>query len=76
MQARAKQTVSGKNLLLALVALAALGEIVLLAGGWARAAQAEDPNIISRGTQVRGGPPPQVVFLFSGEVMGWTEPCG
>jgi hypothetical protein len=69
--------VSGKTLLLALAVLAVLGGILLpLAGGWARAAEPEDPSIISRGTQVRGGPPPQLVLMYSGEVMGWTEPCG
>jgi hypothetical protein len=35
-----------------------------------------DPGIISAGSAVKGGPPPDLLLLFSGEVMGWTEPCG
>jgi len=35
-----------------------------------------DPGIISAGSAVKGGPPPDLVLFFSGEVMGWTEPCG
>ena len=28
------------------------------------------------GAAVQGGPPPALALLFTGEVMGWTEPCG
>ena len=42
----------------------------------ASATGAEDSGIISRGSAVQGGPPPQLAVLFTGEVMGWTEPCG
>jgi hypothetical protein len=37
---------------------------------------AADPGIISTGSAVRGGPPPDLVLFYAGEVMGWTEPCG
>jgi len=39
-------------------------------------ARAADPGIISSGSAVKGGPAPDLVLFFSGEVMGWTEPCG
>ena len=32
--------------------------------------------VISSGSQVHGGPAPDLVILYAGEVMGWTEPCG
>ncbi|HEV8376140.1 MAG TPA: hypothetical protein VGR38_07925 [Candidatus Polarisedimenticolia bacterium] len=63
--------------LLGLAAIAGLWVfLVSLAGGPARAGEAGDPSVISYGSQVRGGPPPHLVFLYSSEVMGWTEPCG
>ena len=35
-----------------------------------------DSGIISRGSAVQGGPAPDIVIFFAGDVMGWTEPCG
>ena len=37
---------------------------------------APDSAILSSGSQVHGGPAPDLVILYAGEVMGWTEPCG
>ncbi len=37
---------------------------------------AEVPPIDARGAAVVGGPPPALALMFTGEVMGWTEPCG
>lgn len=28
------------------------------------------------GSGVQQGPAPDLVILYAGEVMGWTEPCG
>ncbi|HEV8336095.1 MAG TPA: hypothetical protein VGR67_06765 [Candidatus Polarisedimenticolia bacterium] len=28
------------------------------------------------GSSVQQGPIPDLVILYAGEVMGWTEPCG
>jgi hypothetical protein len=36
----------------------------------------EVPPVAARGTAVQGGPPPSLALMFTGEVMGWTEPCG
>ena len=33
-------------------------------------------GIISAGSPVTGGPAPDLVVFYTGEVMGWTEPCG
>jgi hypothetical protein len=35
-----------------------------------------DSGIISRGSAVQGGPAPDIVIFYAGDVMGWTEPCG
>jgi hypothetical protein len=40
------------------------------------AAPAKDSGIISRGSAVQSGPAPDIVIFYTGEVMGWTEPCG
>jgi hypothetical protein len=42
----------------------------------APATQAPDSGVISRGSPVQGGPAPDIVIFYAGEVMGWTEPCG
>lgn len=39
-------------------------------------APASDSGTLSSRTPVVGGPSPDLVFFYSGEVMGWTEPCG
>jgi len=39
-------------------------------------APASGAGLISTGSAVRGGPAPDLVLFFEGEVMGWTEPCG
>ena len=36
----------------------------------------EVPEISARGAAVQGGPAPSLSLMFTGEVMGWTEPCG
>ena len=39
------------------------------------ASEDQDDGIIAR-SGIPGGPPPDLVVMFTGEVMGWTEPCG
>jgi hypothetical protein len=36
----------------------------------------EQPALSTRMASVQGGSPPLVALMFTGEVMGWTEPCG
>ena len=36
----------------------------------------EAPPPSARAAAVQGGPPPALALMFTGEVMGWTEPCG
>ncbi len=42
----------------------------------AHPAPASDPGIPTERSPVQGGPPPDLVFFYSGEVMGYTDPCG
>ncbi len=33
-------------------------------------------SVLPGGSPVAGGPAPDIVVFYTGEVMGWTEPCG
>jgi hypothetical protein len=37
---------------------------------------APPPAGLPSGSSVQQGPAPDLVILYAGEVMGWTEPCG
>ena len=60
---------SGRCILLAVILLA-------FASGPVGSDDSINSRIISRGSAVHGGPGPELVVFFAGEVMGWTEPCG
>jgi hypothetical protein len=61
---------------LALVLLIAIPLILAVSPSGGTSTASPDAAILSRGSQVHGGPPPDLVILYAGEVMGWTEPCG
>jgi len=42
----------------------------------APAGPARRPEVVPVTPAVPGGPRPDLVLLFAGEVTGWTEPCG
>jgi len=40
------------------------------------AAEGANPSPASLASGVQPGAPPALAILFTGEVIGWTEPCG
>ena len=66
---RNPRTVSGAAWLAVIVIALALASLSAIADN-------QVPPIAARGAAVQGGPAPAVALEFTGEVMGWTEPCG
>ena len=57
--------------------LAAIATFLMLLPGLAvLASEGSDDGKNPQAIGVQPGPPPELTVLFTGEVMGWTEPCG
>ena len=59
-----------------LLVTAAVGGFVAFALPAAVAAEGANPAPASLASGVQPGAPPALAILFTGEVIGWTEPCG
>jgi len=65
-----------RSLVPCLLVTAAVGGFVAFALSAAVAAEGANPAPASLAPGVQPGAPPALAILFTGEVIGWTEPCG